>query len=88
MGRAKHCSEEEKRLILQFRDQGKTFKFIAQALHRSECVIARVLIERNLPENKQKEGDVQKKQQIYLTNESLGKCLKIRFRHLRRLKPI
>lgn len=50
MGRAKHCSEEEKRLILQFRDQGKTFKFIAQALHRSECVIARVLIERNLPE--------------------------------------
>lgn len=49
MGRGKHCSEEERRLILQLRDQGNTYKFIADALHRSPCVIARILKERNLP---------------------------------------
>lgn len=50
MGRAKHCTLEERRLILQLRSQNKTYKFISQALQRSECVIARVLKKQCLKE--------------------------------------
>lgn len=56
MGRARHCTPEEGRIILEFRSQNKTYAFIAKTLKRSPCVIAKVLKERDSVKPPEKRG--------------------------------
>lgn len=43
MGRGHHSSEEERRLVQQLRKEGKTYKFIAKSLGRSENFVTNAL---------------------------------------------
>ena len=36
MGRASHCTDQERFLVKKLRQEGKTYKYIAKTLHRSE----------------------------------------------------
>ena len=43
MGRGRHCSSEERRLVHQLREQGNSYKFIADSLGRSQNFVTNAL---------------------------------------------
>lgn len=52
MGRKAHCSSEERRLVLRLRGEGKTYKFIAEALERTQILVTNALKPTKVRENR------------------------------------
>jgi len=52
MGRGRHCSAEERRLIQRLRDEGKTYKSIAILMKRSQNFVTNALKPEKIGENR------------------------------------
>lgn len=74
MGRAKHCTPEERRIILELRKQNKSYSFIAKTIKRSPCVINKVLKDNNIKtprrENRGRPRKTSKKMDARIVRES------------------